>query len=462
MKSLLSYLSKFFHSSRAAFINISVALVFLTALPAASAASITGVVTNRTTGKPSVGDTVALIRLQQGMQVADQAKTDVRGHYVLQVTDTDPMHLVRVTHDGANYFKAAPPGTRTADVEVYNAAEKVKGISTEADVQRMETDQNGLRVTENFFVKNVSSPPMTQFGPRAYQIYLPKDAQIVSAAALGPGSMPVQATPMPLGPPGAYAFVFPIRPGETRFQIAYHMPYSGSFQFEPRVTTPVDNFALILPKTIQFAGTPAAAFQPIDQDVNVQTYLAKNVVPGTRLAFHISGTGQLPQETAATQGAPNAGADGNSQQGASNPEAVAQAAAVSNTRPGIGLGVPIDTPDPLHKYKWWIISLVVVLLAVGAGVSMKQAAPAENAPGTSLTGNLSAMHVPATGAAIPRATTLDHQSTLLQALKEELFALESDRLEGHLSQEEYDRQKSALEVVLKRALDRGPGNAATV
>ena len=49
------------------------------------------------------------------------------------------------------------------------------------------------------------------------------------------------------------------------------------------------------------------------------------------------------------------------------PEAAAQSAAENNTRPGIGLGVPIDTPDPLHKYKWWICRLAVVLLAVGAG-----------------------------------------------------------------------------------------------
>ncbi len=351
---------------------------------AAFAAPISGVVTNLTANKPSAGDTVALIRLQQGMQVAAQTTTDASGHYTLNIADSDPMHLVRVTHDGANYFQAAPPGRQTVNVDVYNAAEKIEGVSTEADVQRIETDQNQLHVIENYFVKNASSPPRTQFGRHAYEIYLPKGAQIVSAAALGPGSMPVQSSPMPTGQPGQYAFVFPLRPGETRFQVSYRLPYSGSLQLQPRVATPVDNLALILPKSMHFTATPATAFQPIDEDVNVQTYLARNVRPGAKLAFHLSGTGQLPPETTAAQGANSGTASGpesNAQSAAANPEAAAQAAAINNTRPGIGLGVPVDTPDPLHKYKWWIISLAAVLLAIGAGVSMKQTNPSPSVAG---------------------------------------------------------------------------------
>jgi hypothetical protein len=412
---------------------------------------------NLTTNKPSVGDTVALIRLQQGMQVAAHATTDAEGHYSLDVADSDQMHLVRVTHEGANYFQPAPPGRQTVNIDVYDAAEKVKGVSTEADVQRVETDQNGLRVIENYFVKNASSPPRTQFGPRAYVIYLPKDAQIVSAAALGPGSMPVQSAPVPLGPPGEYTFIFPLRPGETRFQVSYRLPYSGSFQFQPRVATSVDNFALILPKSMRFAGTPATAFQPINQDVNVQTYLVKNLTPETKLAFHVSGSGQLPQETAAAQGGANGGAGGNAQSASANPEAAAQAAAVNNTRPGIGLGVPIDTPDPLHKYKWWILSLVVVLLAIGAGVSMKQTGTPANPVVTENAGSINSRVIGDPVAAANSTTyknPTEHRVMVLQALKEELFALESERLEGRIVPEEYDRQKGALEIVLKRALER--------
>jgi hypothetical protein len=41
-----------------------------------------------------------------------------------------------------------------------------------------------------------------------------------------------------------------------------------------------------------------------------------------------------------------------------------------------------------------------------------------------------------------------------EVLKEELFRLESDRLHGTISGEEYDSAKQALEGTIKRALAR--------
>ncbi len=45
-------------------------------------------------------------------------------------------------------------------------------------------------------------------------------------------------------------------------------------------------------------------------------------------------------------------------------------------------------------------------------------------------------------------------SGTLAALKEELFALETERLEGKITDAEYAEHKAALEVLLKRALAR--------
>ena len=43
---------------------------------------------------------------------------------------------------------------------------------------------------------------------------------------------------------------------------------------------------------------------------------------------------------------------------------------------------------------------------------------------------------------------------MMNALKEELFALESERIAGTLPADEYAEQKAALETVLKRALKK--------
>jgi hypothetical protein len=52
------------------------------------------------------------------------------------------------------------------------------------------------------------------------------------------------------------------------------------------------------------------------------------------------------------------------------------------------------------------------------------------------------------------STPAGGKAGLLAILKEELFAIESERLSGTLSQEEYADIKTGLEAVLKRALKK--------
>jgi hypothetical protein len=420
----------------------------------AFADSITGVVTNKTTNKPSGGDDVVLIRLAQGMQEAARTKTDAKGHFTLEIPNGDSgMHLVRVTHDKANYFRPAPPGTQSVEVEVFNAAVKVNGVSSEADVMRIQTDESGkaLRVIENFFVKNESNPPLTQFSDRPFEFYLPEGAVVEGSAALAPGGMPVQASPVPLGEPNHYAFIFPIRPGETRFQISYRLPYGGSVKFAPRVMMPTDTVAIMMPKSMTFKPGPSSPYAPVTEETTAQTYVARNAQPSQALDFTVSGTGQMPRDTGAA-GAGGAAAD------ASVAGAGGASSAASDTRPGGGLGTPLDpggTNDPWAKYKWWILGGLGLLMAVGAGMMLKTGPAQAVAP--SGAGGFAAGPVgigPAgTG---PIATGPD---SLLAAMKEELFALEADRLQGRLSESEYVEQKAALEVVLRRALLRGDRGA---
>jgi 5-hydroxyisourate hydrolase-like protein (transthyretin family) len=411
----------------------------------ALADSITGIVTNKTTNKPAAGDDVVLIRLAQGMQEASRTKTDAKGRFTLEIPNGDNgVHLVRVTHDKANYFRPAPPGTQSVEVEVFNAAVKVKGVSSEADVMRIQTDESGkaLRIIENFFVKNESNPPLTQFSDRPFEFFLPEGAVVEGSAALAPGGMPVQASPVPLGDANHYAFIFPIRPGETRFQITYRLPYSGSLKFAPRVMMPTDTVAIMMPKSMTFKPGPSAPYTPVTEETTAQTYVARNAQPSQALDFTVSGTGQMPRDTgaAATAGG-RAAADASAPAGAGG----AAGSAAGDTRPGGGLGVPLDpegTNDPWAKYKWWILGGLGLAMAVGAGMMLKggpaQAVAASGAAGGFATG--------------PVVTGGD---SLLAAMKEELFALETDRLQGRLSESEYVEQKAALEVVLRRALVRG-------
>lgn len=452
------------------------ALVVATAaLPLSlAAATISGTVTDRTTGKPAAGDTAVLLDLNQGMQESARTTIDKQGHYSFTVPDANGMHLVQVEHEKASYYGSVPPNTSTVNIDVYDVAPQVDGVHIYADVSRIETNQQGLSVTESWFLRNESKPPRTQFGPHAFEFYLPQDAVLEGATATGPGGMAVSASPVPLGDKGHYAFLFPVRPGETRFQVGYHLPYSGSLAIQAKVSMPTENVAIMLPKSMSLIG---AGFQPLPADANepgVNTWLATNVAPAKPVDFTVSGTGSMPREQQGqpAQGGPGMGmgADASGAQPADQAGAADQSGQAAANRPGGGLGNPIDTPDPLNKYKGWILSGLGLALVIGAAFMLRtrpgqqsgQPASAPTSPSAALTPTPAAARMahPA-----PQATShagspavangaAAHKSSLLAGLKEEMFALETERLEGKLSEKEYVELKSAFEVVLRRALAR--------
>src|SRR6202022_3798042 len=196
-----------------------------------------------------------------------------------------------------------------------------------------------LRVVENFFVKNDSTPPMTQMSDRPFEFYLPAGAVVEGSAALSPGGMPVQSSPVPLSEPGHYAFVFPIRPGETRFQVTHKLPYSGSQTITPKPTMATDTIAVMMPKSMTFKAQASAGYQPVTEETTAQTYVARGVAPSQPVEFTVSGSGQLPRDTGAAGGGDSSGgAQGGGGRGAT--AGATSGAASADTRPGGGLGNP--------------------------------------------------------------------------------------------------------------------------
>lgn len=399
----------------------------------AQAASVSGTVTNKTTGKPSAGDTVVLVDVQAGMGEAAKATTDASGHYSLNMPGSGP-YLIRATHQGAGSFIAAPQGGGPgADISVYNVAAKVAGVSIEADVLEVEAQNGQLSVNERYFVHNTSTPPTTQWSKHSFEIVVPTDATITGSGSQRPGGLPTSATLEPGATKGHYYFSIPIEPDkadkDTLFQVSYTLPYSsGKYDFKSVVSLPADNFAVLLPKSMSFTAGSGQSFQSVQQDPGVQTLILKNVVPDKPIEFSISGTGSMPREEQGAQGG----------------------AAANGGQPGGGIGEPINTPDPLSKYKWWILGGLALLLSAGAAFLLRRpVGTAVSVPGAPVAASANA-----SVAYQPAASPAAKSTALLNALKEELFAVESEKIAGTLSPEDYAKVKAALETVLARALKR--------
>jgi 5-hydroxyisourate hydrolase-like protein (transthyretin family) len=416
-------------------VRVASVLVVIALAGFATAETLQGTVTNGTTGKPAGGVEVTLLSLAQGMTETAHTKTDSSGRYKLDFTDAGMPHLVRVTHQEVNYFKMAPPGVSSADVQVYEAAKKLEAIQSVVDVMRLQSEGNGLQVIEVYAVQNTSKPPRTQIGEHSYEIALPSGAVIDEAAARSPGGQPISAMPDAVaGEKDRYAFNFPLRPGETQFQVSYHLPYNGS-QTTVKATLlhNVQHFVAMLPRSMQFSAT-GAQFAPLEQEKTVNVQVASNARSGDQIAMTISGTGVLSED--------------NGGQG----EQTAHAGSGMSSRPGGGLGTPIDSPDPLSHYRWPLLGgLAVVLVAGGFYVVTRRPAPAFEAAAVGTAQSL-AEDVPT-----PKAKTAlssSGSSALLDAMKEELFQLEVDRQQGRISETEYKTAKAALDLTLQRAIAR--------
>jgi hypothetical protein len=432
-------------------------LAVLLLAASASAQTLTGVVKNSTTGKPGAGDEVILITLGNGMEEAGRTKADSKGNFSFKLDQQGP-HLVRVIHQEVTYHRMAPPGTTSVEVEVYDVGKTVAGIEVVADIMRFQAQQGQLQVERTFAVQNNSKPPRTQMNEHNLEFYVPEGATVNEGQAMTAGGQPVKSAPVPEGEKSKnkYSFLFPLRPGETRFNVVYTVPYTGSMNIDPKSVYPLQHFVAIAPKSMNFEPAQGAGYNltnfPGQPDANVE--VASNAGLGQPLAFKLSGEGTLA-----------APSDENGQ--GAQPQA-------SANRPGGGLGPPIDAPPPLRQYQWWILGGIAAILLVGGIFVASRQQSANRAAARAKGKPLSTVEeddiyepapVPAVResrvtrpAAQPATQVVAEPSRprtmLLEGLKEELFELEVEHKQGRISQQEYEKTKAALDQTLQRALKR--------
>jgi hypothetical protein len=181
---------------------------------------------------------------------------------------------------------------------------------------------------------------------------------------------------------------------------------------------------------------------PRQSDAVVQ--VASNTTAGQPLVFKISGTGTMSDQPEEAKG-------GGSPVGGPQTSGAQTSGPVTgrDSRPGGGLGPPIDAPDPLEKYRWYILGGFGIVLAAGAiyiASRSKTATVPDYGPADAELADF-----PLT----PKPKTADRSALLLEALKEEIFQLEVEHKQGRISQQEYEKAKAALDQTLERAVKRG-------
>jgi len=221
-------------------------------------AAVDGTVTNKTTGKPASGATVTLYKLgQAGMESVESVKSGADGSFHINQTPQGP-HLIQTAFDGVTYNHMLPPGSATSGIslDVYNSSKKPGDARLARHFVILQPAGDKLSVSEGYVFNNAGVMTYNDPDGGTLKFYLPVEAKgIAQVKATAPQGMPIDRAIDKTSQKDVYKVDFPIKPGETDFQINYLVPYSSGSTFEGKLVGKTDEpTLLVVPQGITLQG----------------------------------------------------------------------------------------------------------------------------------------------------------------------------------------------------------------
>jgi hypothetical protein len=198
-------------------------------------AAVDGTIVNGTTGKPEPDTVVMLIQpTQSGMQTLGTTKSDAQGKFSFDNNDASGPRLIQAIFQGVQYNKMVPPGMPSTGVEIPVFASSNKA-GTAKETQHFIVLQPGekeMTVSEGLLY--VGDPNVTYYDPvkGSVRFYVPPEAKGPISVTVNPaGGMPIPRPALKTEVPNIYKIDYPVRPGETRFDLNYTVPTTSPMIF---------------------------------------------------------------------------------------------------------------------------------------------------------------------------------------------------------------------------------------
>ncbi len=198
-------------------------------------AAVDGTIVNGTTGKPEPDTVVTLIQpTQSGMQTLGTTKSDAQGKFSFDNNDASGPRLIQAVFQGVQYNKMVPPGMPSTGVEIPVFASSNKA-GTAKETQHFIVLQPGekeMTVSEGLLY--VGDPNVTYYDPvkGSVRFYVPPEAKGPISVTVNPaGGMPIPRPALKTEVPNIYKIDYPVRPGETRFDLNYTVPTTSPMIF---------------------------------------------------------------------------------------------------------------------------------------------------------------------------------------------------------------------------------------
>jgi hypothetical protein len=271
-------------------------------------ASIDGTVVNGSTGKPQSGVTITLVKPgAQGMQTIGTTVSDAAGHFLFEKDQPGGgPQLLQASYHGVNYNKLMTPNIPTSNVQldVFEATKSAAVAKVAQHMMLVEPSASNIAVSENLIIQNDSTQTYSNPSVGSIRFYLPPQADgQVRVQVQGPQGMPLPRAAERTETDGIYKVDYPIKPGETQFEVDYVLPSPSPFTLRGQVVNVKGMAAgplrLIAPRGVTLAG---ADLQSVGTEPKTQATIYNVTAPGAFTAA-ITGIGSLrsPETTQADQ-----------------------------------------------------------------------------------------------------------------------------------------------------------------
>lgn len=228
-------------------------------------AQIDGTVINATTGKPQAGVDVELIHPgENGMQTLATVKTGADGGFKIDKALPPPPALLRATYQDVEYNQVVPPGTPSTGIKlsVYDATSKSSASLAQQHLIVVEPGDDALRISETFLVQNSGNTTFSDPQKGSIEFYLPKGAAANAKVTISaPNGMPITRAPEKASQADVYKESYPIKPGQTEYDVAYSLPPAVQFTGKALGSGPV---IMVTAESVKLSG-PALKDEGVKQ-----------------------------------------------------------------------------------------------------------------------------------------------------------------------------------------------------
>lgn len=250
--------------------------------------------------------------------------------------------LLQAAYDGVNYNKLLTPNIPTSGVEL-DVYESTQSPAVAHVAQRMlvlEPTISQIGVTETVVIENTGDRTYNNAKAGGWNFYLPPAANgQVRVTAQGPQGMPLPRAAEKTAKSNIFKIDFPIKPGETQFQIAYVLPVGSPFTFHGQVVNlpgmPAGPLRLVGPSGVTLAGND---IRQLGVEPNTQATIY-NVNSSGPFTVEVTGTGSL--------------SGGNDASGTQNQD---ESAPVT------------EGPPKIYTHLGWLLIFVFGILGVGLAI----------------------------------------------------------------------------------------------